>query len=110
MGGITRKAKWKLTLLALPRDAASHCDPWGGLLGFMAYILKPSVQCVSIAKIAIVPERRGHGYGNKLVQWCIGMAKKHSNIMYLSLTSLPLAIRFYERIGFRKVDVDLSKL
>mmetsp|Transcript_98131 Transcript_98131/g.282104 ORF Transcript_98131/g.282104 Transcript_98131/m.282104 type:complete len:337 (+) Transcript_98131:112-1122(+) len=110
LDGVSRKGKWKLTLLSLPRGSFPDDDPWGGLLGFIAYKLKPAVQCVSIAKLAVVPEHRGKGHGHKLVQWCIAMAKKQQNIIYLSLTSLPQAVRFYKQIGFRPVDVDLTKL
>lgn len=108
--GVSRKGKWKLTLLAMPDGPVAERDPWGGLLGFIAYKVKAQVQCVSIAKLAVVPEQRGRGHGHTLVQWLIDMARKQRNILYLSLSSLPAAIRFYKHLGFRQVDVDLAKL
>jgi len=110
--GVSKKGKWKLTLLVQledPLSGPSSNDPWGGLLGFICYKLKPQVQCISIAKLAVVPEHRGMGHGHKIVQWMIAFARKQPNITYLSLTSLPKAIKFYKQIGFRQVDVDLSK-
>lgn len=108
--GVSRKGRWKLTLLARKDSPHNQDDPWGGLLGFIAYKVKPLVQSISIAKLAVVPESRGRGHGHKLTNWCIAMGKKLPNIVYLSLTSLPKAIRFYKQIGFKQVDVDLAKL
>jgi len=108
--GVSRKGKWKLTLLALPDTAEAEADPWGGLLGFIAYKVKTQVHCISIAKLAVVPEQRGRGHGHKLVHWLIDMAKHRRDIMFVSLSSLPAAVRFYKHIGFRQIDVDLSKL
>jgi len=108
--GVSRKGRWKLTLLVQHASPEVQDDPWGGLLGFIAYKVKDQVQTISIAKLAIVPESRGRGYGHQLVNWCIALGKKLPNIMYLSLTSLPKAIRFYKQMGFKQVDVDLAKL
>jgi len=76
--GVSRKGKWKLTLLArktnTEESARSHEDPWSGLLGFLAYKIKPHVQCASIAKLAVVPEKRGRGHGHQLVNWCMPCA------------------------------------
>lgn len=44
----------------------------------------------------------GRGHGHTLVQWLIDMARKQRNILYLSLSSLPAAIRFYKHLGFRQ--------
>lgn len=108
--GVTRKAKWRLALLVQPREQVLAEEPWGGLVGFIACMCVPHVRCVSIAKVAVVPEHRGKGHGHKLMQWCINMAKKQPDMDYISLTSLPTAVRFYKQIGFRQGDVDLSKL
>mmetsp|Transcript_68392 Transcript_68392/g.198254 ORF Transcript_68392/g.198254 Transcript_68392/m.198254 type:complete len:335 (-) Transcript_68392:241-1245(-) len=107
---VTKKGKFKLTVLALPDNEESEQDPWGGLLGFIAYKVKSEAHCVCIAKLAVVPEQRGCGHGHKLVQWCIDMSRHRRDIVFLSLSSLPAAIRFYKHLGFRQVDVDLSKL
>jgi len=68
------------------------------------------VKCISIAKLAVVPEHRGKGCGHKIMAWCIAMARKAPNISFISLTSLPTAIRFYKQIGFRQLEIDLEKV
>lgn len=73
------------------------------------YRLRPDYDAFSVAKLAIVPEHRGKGHGCRLMDWCVRYAKKQPNITYISLSSLPEAVRFYKRIGFRAVDVSLNQ-
>lgn len=107
--GISRKGKWKLTLLAQRRHEVREDDPWNGLLGFLSYSYKRHMDCMSIAKVAVVPESRGCGLGLKIVQWAIGMARKQQGIKFVSLSSLPAAVKFYKKIGFKQVQVDFNK-
>lgn len=111
---VTRKSRWKLTLLARPEgyvpasesafmlDGPSDEPP---LIGFIVYRLRPELESFSIAKLAIVPEHRRQGHGCRLVDWCFRNARKQSSINFISLSSLPEAVKFYQRIGFKAVDV-----
>eukprot|EP00746_Dinoflagellata_sp_MGD_P003071 gnl/MRDRNA2_/MRDRNA2_105986_c0_seq1.p1 gnl/MRDRNA2_/MRDRNA2_105986_c0~~gnl/MRDRNA2_/MRDRNA2_105986_c0_seq1.p1 ORF type:complete len:399 (-),score=123.13 gnl/MRDRNA2_/MRDRNA2_105986_c0_seq1:407-1603(-) len=114
---ISRKSKYRLTLIVKPEkdsldnDGADQNDedPWGGLLGFISYRLFPELQCVSVAKLAVVPESRGLGHGSRIIDWIISHAKKQKELCFISLSSLPTAIKFYKKIGFREVkDIDLD--
>lgn len=114
---ISRKSKYRLTLLVKPEHDSLEAygadqtdkDPWGGLLGFIAYRLFPELQCVSVAKLAVVPESRGFGHGSRIIDWIISHAKKQNELCFISLSSLPTAVKFYKKIGFREVkDIDLD--
>jgi len=112
---ITRKNKWRLTLLALPEKQSllgfhlddEHEQP-PALIGFLVYKLRPELNCLSVAKIAIVPEHRRQGHGCRMIDWCVRLARKQQNVSYIALSSLPEAVKFYTRIGFRKFDVQLN--
>mmetsp|Transcript_48403 Transcript_48403/g.122049 ORF Transcript_48403/g.122049 Transcript_48403/m.122049 type:complete len:333 (+) Transcript_48403:59-1057(+) len=107
---VTRKSRWKLTLLACPpSDYPSLDGVEHPLIGFIVYRLRPELQCLSIAKVAIVPEHRRKGHGYRLIEWCTRLARKQSNISFISLSSLPEAVRFYQRLGFRKFDVAMDQ-
>jgi len=110
---VTRKGRWKLTLLACPDGGQSRgfCldGPPVPLIGFVVYRLRVELQSLSIAKIAIVPEHRRQGHGCRLIDWCVRVAKKQSNIAFISLSSLPEAVKFYQRLGFRKYDVKIGQ-
>lgn len=112
---VTRKSRWKMTLIARPEGCGNFSlDDFsldgcpGPLIGFIVYRLRPELEAFSIAKLAIVPEHRRQGHGGRLIEWCIKAAKKAPNIAYISLSSLPEAVKFYQRIGFRAVDVNIS--
>jgi GNAT superfamily N-acetyltransferase len=116
LGLVTRKGGWRMTLLARPEGSPDLiCIPLDGfsldaevapsLIGFVVYRLRPELESFSIAKIAIVPEHRQQGHGRRLIEWCIKNAKKQSTIAYISLSSLPEAIPFYVRMGFKAIDV-----
>mmetsp|Transcript_83370 Transcript_83370/g.144892 ORF Transcript_83370/g.144892 Transcript_83370/m.144892 type:complete len:513 (+) Transcript_83370:69-1607(+) len=111
---VTRKSRWKMTLIARPEGSPLELDnfmldDYGGyLIGFIVYRLRPELESFSIAKLAIVPEYRRQGHGCRLIEWCIKTAKKQPNIAFISLSSLPEAVKFYQRIGFRAVDVKLD--
>lgn len=116
---VTRKSGWKMTLMVLPEGAADASlmpllgfsldddEPCQHLIGFLVYRLRPELESLSIAKLAIVPEHRQQGHGRRLIEWCVKSAKKQPQIAYISLSSLPEAVKFYNRIGFRAVDVNL---
>lgn len=120
---VTRKGGWKMTLIVCPEGAAS-ANPFTldgfclddadaaacpSLIGFIVFRLRPELESFSIAKLAIVPEHRQQGHGRRLIEWCIKYAKKQPTIAYISLSSLPEAVKFYHRLGFRDPGVALDK-
>merc|ERR1711913_166942 len=90
---VTRKSRWKLVLLVRTECTknnqtkninTSHIPPLSldghgtddeedadlpPLIGFIIYRLRPELQALAVAKIAIVPEHRGKGHGGRLVDW-----------------------------------------
>lgn len=103
---VTRRNRWKLTLLARTEDEDSWLllDEEPNLIGFVIYRLRPETSSFSIAKLAVVPEHRRRGHGCRLIDWCVRQAKKAQNVSFVSLSSLPEAVCFYKRLGFRKFD------
>jgi ribosomal protein S18 acetylase RimI-like enzyme len=57
---------------------------------------------LTIAKIAVPEDQRHHGYGKRLVKEMIKIAKKDKMIYFVSLSSLPTAVRFYKRMNFKE--------
>merc|ERR1712226_1711905 len=112
---VSRKSRWKLTLLVRSERAAEpfselfslEVEP--PLIGFVVYRLKPELQAFSIAKVAIVPEHRGQGHGGRLMDWCMRFAKKQPGLAVVTLSSLPAAVRFYKKLGFKAVEVNLTR-
>lgn len=117
---VTRKGGWKMTLLVRPEGSVDATDlplddfslddtQTPSLIGFLVYRLRPELESLSIAKLAIVPEHRQQGHGRRLIEWCMKSAKKQPSIAYISLSSLPEAVKFYHRIGFRAPEISLEK-
>jgi len=110
---VTKKGKWKITLLALPPDSPTHFSLQDNanypLIGFIVYRLRPDLQSLAIAKLAIVPEHRRKGHGVRLINWCINLARKQPNLKFISLSSLPEAVQFYTRLGFRQHTVKFTQ-
>jgi len=88
---ITKKTKWKLSLLAT-NDLTTLC-------GFA--VTRVTNGALSIAKIAVPVEYRGLGFGKLLMEDAIKKAKKESNVHEVCLSSLSTAVTFYQRIGFK---------
>lgn len=115
---VTRKGGWRMTIIArpegvqdcseLPLDGFCLDGPSPSLIGFIVYRLRPELDSLSIAKIAIVPEHRQRGHGRRLIDWSIKLAKKQPDITFISLSSLPEAVKFYLAIGFKAIDVKLE--
>eukprot|EP00929_Paragymnodinium_shiwhaense_P043399 TRINITY_DN22316_c0_g1_i1.p1 TRINITY_DN22316_c0_g1~~TRINITY_DN22316_c0_g1_i1.p1 ORF type:complete len:409 (+),score=129.72 TRINITY_DN22316_c0_g1_i1:307-1533(+) len=109
--GVSKKKGWKLTLLARPiPEDPENCpeeDP-DVLLGFMVFRIRPDFGCMSIAKIAVPEENRGKGFGKYLMEWCVKQAQQTGTLQYLSLSSLPEAVKFYQKFGFKSVQVDVK--
>lgn len=58
-----------------------------------------------LQKMYCLPEYRGLGISQKLMDECLNFAKKYYKKCYLeTLDNMTRAIKFYERNGFRRID------
>jgi len=97
--GCSKRGGWRITLLASGMD----CGEDAVLLAFIVYRVKPDAQCVSISKLAVPEGHRRRGYGQILIQWVVQYAQGLSDISHVGLSSLAEAIKFYQRLGFKKI-------
>jgi len=88
---ITKKSGWKLSLL-VSKDLSVLC-------GFI--VAKVTRGTLSIAKVAVPEQFRGHGFGKRIMDEMIKSAKKQGDVSEVCLSSLPTAITFYQRLGFK---------
>lgn len=88
---ITKKSGWKLTLLA-SEDKTILC-------GFIVSKVKNG--SLSIAKIAVPAHFRGQGFGKRIMDEMMKAAKKQGDVFEVCLSSLPGAVTFYQRLGFK---------
>jgi len=88
---VTKKTGWKLSLL-VSRDQRTF-------YGFV--IAKVTKGMLSVAKIAVALEFRGCGLGRHIMNELMKAAKKQGDVYEVCLSSLPEAIAFYKRLGFR---------
>lgn len=88
---VTKKSRWKLSLL-ITNDFSTLC-------GFA--VTRITNGALSIAKIAVPVEYRGHGFGRLLMDYAINLAKKQNDIYEVCLSSLSTAVTFYQRLGFK---------
>jgi len=89
---ITKKTRWKLTLLATS-DYATLC-------GFA--VSRITNGALSLAKIAVPVEFRGLGFGKLIMEDAIKNAKKQNDVYEVCLSSLSTAVTFYQqRLGFK---------
>lgn len=88
---VTKKSGWKLSLL-VSKDQSIF-------FGFA--VAKVTKGMLSVAKIAVAVEFRGCGMGRHIMNELMKAAKKQGNVYEVCLSSLPAAITFYTRLGFR---------
>lgn len=88
---ITKKSGWKLSLL-VSKDLSVLC-------GFI--VSKVTKGALSIAKIAVPAEFRGHGLGRLIMDEMMKSVKKQGDVYEVCLSSLPTAVTFYQRLGFK---------
>lgn len=94
---INKKTGWKLNLLVTQNETR--------LLGFLSYRVSVQSNSLEIAKVAVCKDCRRMGYGRRLVKNILLSAKKFgSSVHYVSLSSLPESISFYQRLGFKRHD------
>jgi GNAT superfamily N-acetyltransferase len=68
-------------------------------------MLRLSVDEYELAKMAVAPAHRRHGYGERLMKAGLNFAKEAgaNKITLITDTKLPEAIRLYERYGFQMI-------
>eukprot|EP00933_Yihiella_yeosuensis_P064110 TRINITY_DN67449_c0_g1_i1.p1 TRINITY_DN67449_c0_g1~~TRINITY_DN67449_c0_g1_i1.p1 ORF type:complete len:259 (+),score=60.05 TRINITY_DN67449_c0_g1_i1:68-844(+) len=99
----SKRGGWRLSLLSSGTGADAL------LLGFVVYRLRPEVRALAIAKLAVPDRFRRRGFARMLMQDLMQTAKKMPEIDCVSLASLPLAITFYQRLGFKKLHTITAK-
>lgn len=87
----TKKLKWQLTLLA--------SNDFVKLYGFM--VAKVTNGCLSIAKLAVVPEFRKFGLGRHFMDEVMKVAKRRGDVYEVCVSSRSTAVTFYQRLGFK---------
>lgn len=88
---VTRKSGWKLSLLV--------SDDLRVLCGIL--VAKVAKGALSIAKLAVPREFRGLGFGKLIMDEAMKAAKKQGDVHEVCLSSLPGAVTFYQRLGFK---------
>mmetsp|Transcript_28027 Transcript_28027/g.70355 ORF Transcript_28027/g.70355 Transcript_28027/m.70355 type:complete len:222 (-) Transcript_28027:128-793(-) len=88
---VTRKSGWKLSLLV--------SDDLEVLCGFI--VAKVTKGTLSIAKLAVPAEFRGHGFGKLVMEQLMAAARKQGDVYEVCLSSLSTAVTFYQRLGFK---------
>jgi ribosomal protein S18 acetylase RimI-like enzyme len=88
---VTKKSGWKLSLLV--------SDDLTVLCGFV--VARMTKGTLSIAKLAVPSHFRGLGFGKLVMDELTKVAKKQGDVYDICLSSLPTAVSFYQRLGFK---------
>mmetsp|Transcript_50243 Transcript_50243/g.106750 ORF Transcript_50243/g.106750 Transcript_50243/m.106750 type:complete len:274 (-) Transcript_50243:471-1292(-) len=88
----TKKKGWKLSILT-NKEQSIMC-------GFITTKVT-ATGSLAVGKLAVPGEFRGAGYGRKIMEEIVKDAKRQKGVYDVSLSSLPGAISFYQRIGFK---------
>lgn len=102
-----------LTGPSSPLVLVTATDPAGGVVGLAALILQPSLvdthgpgrmQC-QLKELFVSQTGRGSGTGEQLLRWCARYAQDHDcgRIDWHVRAENQAGIRFYERLGARRV-------
>ena len=77
------------------------------IIGTFAFI-KKSEKIYEFSKMAIIPDERGNGYGNKAMRFLIQFArnKKWSRLILYSNTKLKNSIHLYRKYGFKEIPIE----
>mmetsp|Transcript_31969 Transcript_31969/g.72958 ORF Transcript_31969/g.72958 Transcript_31969/m.72958 type:complete len:337 (+) Transcript_31969:133-1143(+) len=100
---VSGHSSWRLTVLVGSADP--EADPEGHVLvGFVLYRFRtdPKFRCLSIAKIAVHPDHRRHGFGSTVLAWCIARAKAQREITSVKLCALAEVVHWYRKRGFKR--------
>ena len=77
------------------------------IIGTFAFI-KKSENIYEFSKMAIIPDERGNGYGNKAMKFLIQFAKKKkwTRLILYSNTKLKNSIHLYRKYGFKEIPIE----
>ena len=77
------------------------------IIGTFAFI-KISEKIYEFSKMAIIPDERGNGYGNKAMKFLIQFAKnkKWLRLILYSNTKLKNSIHLYRKYGFKEIPIE----
>lgn len=90
---VSKKGGWRLFCLT---------GTGNSLLAFIIYRVEG--EALVVGNLAVPKEQRRKGYGKKMIRHVIQWGKKNTQCNYCCLCSLPNAVKFYQRIGFRISD------
>ncbi|EER11952.1 myosin B, putative [Perkinsus marinus ATCC 50983] len=103
---------WRLSIAILPSQVTTSDDikalhdtiHMSMLAAFMVYRIDGSKREMHIGQMAVVPSYRGMGVGGVAIRLLKDMAKSDKcPVDKVVCSSLPKAIRFYKKNGFRKI-------
>merc|ERR1712007_311305 len=90
---VSKKGGWRLFCLT---------GTGNSLLAFIIYRVEG--EALVVGNLAVPKEQRRKGYGKKMIRHVIQWGKKNKRCNYCALYSMPNAVKFYQRIGFRISD------
>ncbi len=78
------------------------------VLGTVALMPTKNTPIFELTKMAVLPETRGKGIGQKLLEHCIDFvtSMEHPSLVLYSHRSLENAIHIYKKYGFKEIPVE----
>ena len=117
-GHMPDQDSYDVQLRDVARRAETSCvrvavTPAGELLGGVTYVSGPDDPYseelregeAGIRMLAVDPAHQGRGIGHALTDWCLARARADGRrrLVLHTSTSMPAAVRLYERMGFERV-------
>lgn len=97
---IAEDSRYRMTLLVQCETSENVINETATqFLGFVVYKVREDKQCLTISRLAVSSECRGQGLGTRIIEWC----QKQAGVSYIALAALPTALKFYRKLGFKKV-------
>jgi len=90
---VGKKSGWRLMLYC----SGNLEDLWG----FAVYKVNTVLRVLSLGKIAVPNHLQGLGFGKSMMKALQQLAKKEADLDSMACSSLPGAVKFYQRLGFK---------
>ncbi|CAJ1349003.1 unnamed protein product [Effrenium voratum] len=97
LAGCSKRGGWRLHIAVGQSEVSTE------LLGFIVFRIKPEKNAMIVAQLAVPEEHRRFGFGSTLLKCLIAEAKRLPEVHTVGLSSLPSAVKFYRRHGFKLV-------